>query len=110
MIRRMMMLALPCGVALILAGCSTTPSATVTSVSVTGPSLTAGASAQFTAIALMSDGTTQDVTSASAWQSSNTAVATVSAAGLVTGLADGQTTITATYQGMAGTDVAQIAG
>src|SRR5207247_9313137 len=38
-----------------------------------------------------------------AWTSSNTAIATVSAAGLVTGVAAGSATITATSEGQSGT-------
>ncbi|MGB9082372.1 MAG: hypothetical protein WCD00_13820, partial [Desulfuromonadaceae bacterium] len=50
-----------------------------------------------------SDGTTQDVTTLSAWTPSNPAIATVAAGGLgterVTGVAAGSTTISATYGG-----------
>src|SRR5689334_22770163 len=61
---------------------------TVASVSVSGTSsfATAGQS-QFTAMVTPSNGTTEDRTSTASWQSSNTAVATVSAQGLVTVLA-----------------------
>jgi len=109
MTRPLTTLALTFGLALALAGCSTAPSATVVSVAVTGPTVSVGLTAQFTATATMSDGTTQNVTTAAAWQSSNPAVATV-VLGVVTGVADGQTTITATYAGLAATDVAQVAG
>jgi|SRR5579864_742724 len=110
MTRPLTTVALAIGLAIALSGCSTAPSATVVSVTVTGPTVGVGLTAQFTATANMSDGTTQNVTTAAAWQSSNPAVATVSALGVVTGVAGGQTTITATYQGLTATDVAQVAG
>jgi ABC-type glycerol-3-phosphate transport system substrate-binding protein len=110
MTRQLTTLGLALAFALALTGCSsTTPSATVSSVVVTGTTVGVGLTVQFTATATMSDGTTQNVTSAAAWQSSNPAVATV-ALGLVTGVTDGQTTITATYQGLSATDVAQVGG
>jgi hypothetical protein len=54
-------------------------------------------SLQMTATATMSDGTTLDVTSRSQWSSSNTAIATVSASGLVKTVATGNATIIAKY-------------
>ena len=50
----------------------------------------------------MSNGTTQAVTSQAAWASSNTGVATVNSAGVVTGVTAGESDITATYQNVAG--------
>ncbi|MBX3221868.1 MAG: Ig-like domain-containing protein [Labilithrix sp.] len=59
-----------------------------------------GASVRFTANARMNDGATRDVTSQVLWASSNVAAATVSLTptdiGLVTAIASGETTITAT--------------
>ena len=46
--------------------------------------------------------TSQSVTAQASWQSSNNAVATVSAAGVVTGLAAGDADISATYQNVTG--------
>src|ERR1035437_8075308 len=85
------------GLALAVVGCasSTSPSATVSSISVTGSTPAVGATSQFTVTAKMSDGTTQDVTSLATWQSSNTAVATVaSGTRVVTGVAPSVSTIT----------------
>ncbi len=79
-----------------------TPPATVTSVAVTGSAPLVGLTAQLTATATLSNNTTQNVTSQASWQSSNTAVATVSNAGVVTGVAPGDVDITATYQSIAG--------
>jgi uncharacterized protein YjdB len=50
----------------------------------------------------MSSGAAQDVTTTSTWTSSNTAVATVDAAGRVTHVGSGQTEIRATYQNLFG--------
>jgi uncharacterized protein YjdB len=110
MTRRLMTLALAGGFALALTACSNSPSTSVMSVAVTGPTLQVGATGQFRATATLSDGTTQDVTSASTWTSSATAVATVTAAGIVTAVAPGSTTITATYQGTAAKDAIQVIG
>jgi len=80
----------------------TTPSPTVTSVAVTGQTPNVGLTSQFTSTATLSNGTTQNVTSQAAWQSSNAAIATVSNAGVVTAVAAGDVDITATYQSVAG--------
>ena len=69
------------------------------------PTLTAiGATSQLTVTATMADGSTQDVTSSSAWtvyRSSNPNVATVDADGLVTAQAAGSVFITASNTGAA---------
>jgi len=80
----------------------TTPTATVSSVAVAGTAPNVGLTAQFTATATMSNGTTQNVTSQATWQSSNTSLATVNAAGIVTGVAPGDVDISATFQSVAG--------
>ncbi|HET8725422.1 MAG TPA: Ig-like domain-containing protein [Anaeromyxobacteraceae bacterium] len=59
--------------------------------------LAPGATQQMTVTGTYSNGTELDVTSACTFSSSVTAAATVSAAGLVTAVADGVTTITATH-------------
>ena len=59
---------------------------------------------QMIATGLFSD-TARDLTSMATWQSSNPQVATVSTAGLLTVVGDGETTITATYQEMSGSKV-----
>jgi hypothetical protein len=82
----------------------TTPTPTISGVIVTGPASTAkpGDSAQFTATASLSNGTTQTVTNQATWQSSNTSVATVSSSGLVTMTSVGEVDIRATYQSVTG--------
>lgn len=59
------------------------------------------ATTQLTATLSFADGSTQDVTSSADWVSSDEAVATVSA-GLVTAVAEGTCTVTATSQGLSG--------
>src|SRR5581483_3891787 len=62
----------------------------------------AGASAQFSATATLSNNTSQTVTSQATWQSSNPPVATVTSGGLVIGVSAGNVDITATYQNVSG--------
>jgi hypothetical protein len=64
-----------------------------------------GLQQQLTAMGTYGDGTTQDLTGSVAWSSSNTLVATISGTGLVTALAVGTATITATdpETGLSGT-------
>ncbi|PYQ72847.1 MAG: hypothetical protein DMG04_16050 [Acidobacteria bacterium] len=103
------------GIAFVVAGfaaaCSSSPtsSTTTASVAITGAAPTVGSTAQFTATATMSNGTTQDVTSSATWQSGDAAIATVSSAGVVTGVAAGSTTVTATYQSVSGSDAIAVA-
>jgi hypothetical protein len=83
-------------------GNPTAPStATVAAVAVTGGS-TAAASFQLTAVARMSDGTSRDVTSLAAWESSNPVVAAVSSTGMVTVVGIGELDVRATYQNVSG--------
>ena len=79
-------------------------SPTLTSLTVTAPSPSArvGESAQFTATALMSNATSQTVTSQASWQSSNGSVATVSNTGMVAAVGPGVADIRATYQTVSG--------
>ena len=80
------------------------PTVTVTSIAVAPatPTITAGATQQFTATATYSDGSTGNVTASATWASTNTTVATVNSAGLATGDSPGNTTISATLSGHAG--------
>lgn len=65
--------------------------------------LAPGATQQYAAVATLSDGSTNNVTSAVTWTSSATAVAAINNAGLATGLASGATTLKATVDGISGT-------
>jgi hypothetical protein len=69
---------------------------------VNGTPPTIGTTVQFTAIATMSDGATQTVTSQATWQSSLPNVATVTDTGIVTAVSVGSTDITATYRNVRG--------
>ena len=82
-----------------------TPAApTVASVAVSGASsfTEGGVRSQFAARVTLSDGTTEDRTNTATWQSDNTTVATVSSQGMVTILASGDTSITATVSDVRG--------
>ena len=97
-------------VLVVIAGCdsdgggngATAPSPIVTSLSLASAPQVSQI-VQVTATASFSDGTTEDVTSAAAWSSSDTAIATVSSSGLVTALGGGDGDITATYEGVSAT-------
>ena len=84
-----------------------TPVASVL-VTVAEASLTVGQTTQATATARAADGSTlagRTIT----WASSNSSVATVSSAGLVTSLAAGSTTISATCEGQSGSEALTVA-
>ena len=83
---------------------SATSASTVSSLSVTGTVPAVGATSQFTAIATLASGSTQDVTSAATWSSSNLSAAAVSASGLVTAAGSGTAVISATYSNVVGSD------
>src|SRR2546427_7274512 len=80
---------------------SNVPVASVT-VSPATASVTVGATSQLTATAKDANGTALSGRVVT-WATSNAAVATVSASGLVTGVAAGAATITATSEGQSGT-------
>src|SRR5215472_5749404 len=97
-----------------LQGVNGTSAITVSAVSATSISLTpnaatvvVGATQQLQASAKFNNGTLQDVTSQAIWSTSDAAAATVQTGqtnpGLVTGVAAGAATITATFQGVNGT-------
>ena len=85
-------------------GCSTPtapPTApTLSSLVISGPAQPAvvGQPMQLTATAILSNGTTRDVTTQAAWRSPDIGVATVTATGVLTFLTDNCVYITATYQ------------
>lgn len=71
--------------------------AALTSIAVTpaNPSIAKGSTQQFTATGTFSDTSTQNITSSVTWTSSRAAVATISGAGLATGITIGSSTIQA---------------
>lgn len=78
------------------------PAVTVSSIAVAGSNaIDVGNATQLTATATLSDGSTRNVTSTATWQSSNTAVATVSG-GRVSAVAAGTATISAALDGRTG--------
>lgn len=93
------------GIALSVAGCTSTQGLDSIQVSPSTQSVAVGQTVQLTATGTFGNAshlTTQDVTGAVTWSSNNTSVATVSS-GVVTGVSTGTATITATAQGYNGT-------
>ena len=77
---------------------------TLTSIALTpaDPTIPKGTTQQFSATGTYTDATTADVTSLVTWSSSDTAVATISSAGLASGLATGSSTVRATSGSVSG--------
>jgi hypothetical protein len=92
----------------------TVTSAVITSIQITPavPVIPIGTVVAFTAEAIFSDGTTQNVTANATWVSSAPAVLGVTTAGgnrgRATGLTAGQATVTATFMGIAGSTDATV--
>jgi hypothetical protein len=87
-------------------------SPTLVSISVTptNPSISVGAHQQFTATGNYSNGSHQDLTNSATWTSSSLSVATISSAGLATGVASGSTTIKAASGSIYGTTTLTVTG
>jgi hypothetical protein len=76
------------------------PSATISTLSISGAAPGVGTSAQFSATEVPANSaSTEDVTALATWSVADTTVATVSKTGVVTGVKAGSTTLTATYGG-----------
>jgi hypothetical protein len=92
----------------------TDPPLAFVQVTPTNPNLPVQATLQFSATAVFTDNTTRNVTALATWSSSNTGVAVVGNAGAnigrATALAEGSSTITASYQGSSGASVLTVAG
>lgn len=80
------------------------PAAPLSSISVTpsNSTIAPGATQQFTATGTFTDNSTQDISSVVTWSSSNGNVASVSTTGMVTGIAGGGSTISATQGSIVG--------
>lgn len=81
----------------------TVPTLSSIAVSPGAASIAAGVTQQFTATATYSDGSTANVSATASWTAANAATATINSSGLVTGVAPGTTTITASLNGVTGT-------
>ena len=79
----------------------TLPSSTVTTLTISGvPPTAVGLTSQYAAtVVLAGTADSENVTTLTTWQVANTAIATVSKTGVVTGVTAGSTTLTATYNG-----------
>ncbi len=79
-----------------------TASTSLVSIGVTpgSSSIVAGLTQQFTATGTYSDGSTQNLTNTATWHSGTSTVATISAAGLATGVGNGASAITAASAGI----------
>jgi hypothetical protein len=88
---------------------SPSASPTVTAVTVSGQT-PSGFSVQLTATALLSDGTTRDVTTMATWSSSNESVITVSPMGLASIVGTGSADVRASYQNVVGTLAIEFGG
>jgi uncharacterized protein YjdB len=77
----------------------------LTSITVTpaNPTISVGKTQQFTATANYSNNTSSNITGSATWSSSDTTIATVTSGGLATGVAPGNTTITASSGTISGT-------
>jgi uncharacterized protein YjdB len=88
----------------------TVTAATLTSIAVTpaNPNIAISATQQFTATGTYSDSSTQVITNSVTWSSSKTSVATISGAGLATGVAGGSSTIQATSGSVSGSTILMV--
>lgn len=111
--KRIAAILIACIICLGLVGCggsgsssnpSTPQGATVTSIKVasSSPSVVAGQTVQFTAEAVFSDNSTQDVTALATWRPSDPTSATINSAGQLTGIKAGNIDVTATWEGTTG--------
>jgi hypothetical protein len=80
------------------------------SIAVDGQPPAAGSSAQFRATGLFEDGSVVDLTAAAQWSSARMSVATVSAGGIVTGVAGGAGEVRADFRGRFGTRKILVSG
>jgi uncharacterized protein YjdB len=92
-------------------GCSgffVDPTLTTLTVTPATPSVVAGDTLQLTATGSYDDGSSKNISGTVSWSTSDASVATVSSAGLLTGVAVGTATITATSAAVTGTTTATV--
>ena len=91
----------------------TDPPIAYVQVTPTNPNLPVGGNQQFTATVVFTDYTTRNVTAEALWASANTSIAVVTGssgnAGRASALAEGATTISATYNGVSGSTTLTVA-
>ena len=85
-----------------------TPTLVSIAVAPVNPSLAVASTLQLSATGSYSDGSMKILTSTATWNSSKTAVATVSTGGLVTGVASGSSTISATVGNVMGSTMVSV--
>lgn len=80
------------------------PAVTITGVTIAAASAFTGVGQQiqFTATATKSDGTTENVTASSTWQSTNSNVLSIAPSGVATSVSEGDVQVKATYQLVSG--------
>jgi hypothetical protein len=78
------------------------------SLSPANPSVSVGSTQQLTATGHFSDSSTEDLSSQVTWASATPSVATVSSAGVATGVAKGTSTVTASLGGVTGSTVVSV--
>jgi hypothetical protein len=88
----------------------TAPTTTITSVAISAasPFTGIGQQIQFTATATRSDGTTENVTASSSWQSTNTNVLSIASSGIATSVSEGDVQVKATYESVSGVSTVNI--
>ncbi len=87
----------------------TTPTLQLITVTPTSPSLTVGATQQFTATGTYSDGSTKNLTTSANWTSSSSTVAAITTGGLATAVGGGTSTITAASGSVSGATTLTVA-
>lgn len=78
------------------------PTLSTVTVAPSTPSIAIGKTQQMSATGTYDNGSTDNVTDSASWASSDSSIATVSSTGLVTGIAQGSTTISATLDAVNG--------
>jgi len=107
------------GISLLVVGCGSSSSsggvqqaAVLAAIQITpgGKAIAKGTTLQLSASGISSDGSSRDLTSLATWSTSNSALATVSSTGLVTGVTPGEVTISASFQGVTGSTLVTVTG
>ena len=97
---------------LLIASCGSESTITTNSIEVAPATASIGITTaqQFSATAILSDGTKKDVTAEATWATSDEALATVNTDGSATGVSAGEAVISATYDGKTGSATLTVTG